>query len=120
MADFTIEPEPWGDPETLRALEAASADGLPLRSVSLYARWWQLETWLRELVYVELRARDGQKWVDSVRAAIGRQYQDAAFTHMSSADSANPLAYLDYSQLIQVIDADWDLFSYAVLNKPSW
>jgi hypothetical protein len=120
MADLTIEPEPWGDPETLRALEAASANGLPVRSVALYARWWQLETWLRELVYVELRARDGRKWVDSVKTAIGRQNQDAAFTHMSSADSANPLAYLDYSQLLQVIDADWDLFKYALLNEPSW
>lgn len=120
MADFTIKPEPWGDTETLSTLEAATASGLPLRSVSLYARWWQLETWLRELVYVELRARDGQNWAEAVKGALGRQNQDAAFTHMSNADTANPLAYLDYSQLVQVIDANWKLFNYALLNKPSW
>jgi hypothetical protein len=69
------------------ALEATTGHWLPPESLALYARWWQLETWLRQLTYVELRARDGQKWVDAVRAASGRQSQDAQFSQMMSTDT---------------------------------
>ncbi|HMJ11324.1 MAG TPA: hypothetical protein VK524_07935, partial [Polyangiaceae bacterium] len=33
--------------------------GLPERVLEAYARLWQLETWLRQLVYVNLRAKAG-------------------------------------------------------------
>lgn len=112
-----------GDGVSDRALRAATVGdtgGLPARSVALYARWWQLETWLRELVYVELRALFGRAWGDAVAAATGRQTQDAAFTHMAGADSDNPLAYLDYSQLIEIVGRHWDQFEYALLRRSSW
>jgi hypothetical protein len=86
----------------------------------LYARWWQLETWLRQLAYVELRARDGQQWDQAVLAASGRQSQDAQFRHMASADTENPLAYLDYSQLIDVIGRNWEQFEPALIRRSSW
>lgn len=38
-----------------RALEATAWE-LPRRVLATYARLWQLETWLRQMVYVELRA----------------------------------------------------------------
>ncbi|MEU4523119.1 Swt1 family HEPN domain-containing protein [Amycolatopsis sp. NPDC024027] len=108
------------DPASAVALNAAAPSWMPWRSLALYGRWWQLEGWLRDLVYVELRARHGEKWGDSVKAAIGRQSQDAAFSHMTGVDNENPLAYLDYSQLLEVIERNWDLFSYALLEKRSW
>ncbi|MFC8615536.1 Swt1 family HEPN domain-containing protein [Micromonospora purpureochromogenes] len=114
------EIEPWSDPRVSRALVAAVANQMPAQSLALYARWWQLETWLRELAYVELRGRYGAAWVDAVKAASGRQQQDAAFTHMSGADNENPLAYLDYSQLLEVMGRHWDQFAYALLEQGSW
>jgi hypothetical protein len=123
VADEKREP-PWtSDLDSDRALRAATASDagvLPARSVALYARWWQLETWLRELIYVELRALYGSTWGDAVKVATGRQSQDAAFTHMAGTDSNNPLAYLDYSQLLPVIQAHWDQFEYALIRRPSW
>jgi hypothetical protein len=120
MISFAIEPEEWGDDETRRALDAAAASGQPHRAVALFARWWQLETWLRELAYVELRARDGKEWTASVEAALYRLNQDAEFTHMTSSDGSNPLAYFDYSKLIAIIGENWDNFGYALLTKASW
>ncbi|MFJ3861044.1 Swt1 family HEPN domain-containing protein [Streptomyces sp. NPDC090085] len=109
----------WSD-DVRGALGRAVAHGMPEGSLALYARWWQLETWLRELVYVELRARYGAKWIDEVKAALGRQRQDAEFKHMSTADSENPLAYLDYSQLLIVVEANWEQMKYALLERKSW
>lgn len=104
----------------LRSATLGDTGPLPARSVALYARWWQLETWLRELTYVEMRSLRGAAWADSARAATGRQRQDAAFRHMAGADNENPLAYLDYSQLINVIDAHWEYLGYALLHREVW
>ena len=93
---------------------------MPSASAALYARWWQLESWLRDLVYVDLRARYGATWATDGRVANGRQAQDATYTHMVGADSENPLAYLDYSQIVQRIGDNWDLFEYALIPRPAW
>ena len=63
--------------------------------------------WLRQFVYVELRGRDGRQWEQLVRAASGRQSQDAQFRHMTSTGTENPLAYLDYPQLQDLIGRNW-------------
>lgn len=113
--------EPWvDDPQTDRALRAAVPSVMPPRSLALYARWWQLEVWLRELVYVELRARYGVSWSDEVKAASSRQKQDATYTHMAGADNENPLAYLDYGQLLEIMSQHWEQFGYALLERRSW
>ena len=51
---------------------------------------------------------------------MGRQSQDASFTHMAGADNDNPLAYLDYSQLLHVLAAHWDQVAYALVERRSW
>lgn len=112
--------DPWADDDTLAAIQVAARNGMPPRALAIFARWWQLETWLRELAYVELRAKHGSDWTSVVSRASGRQIQDAAFTHMESADSQNPLAYLDYSQLVELIADNWDLFGYALIERRSW
>jgi hypothetical protein len=110
----------WLTPLLEETLSVATPGWLPDASVALYARWWQLETWLRDLIYVELRALRGSEWVEAVRLAVKRQELDAEFTHMAGPDNANPLAYLDYSQLLEIIDANWKQFGYALVRKSSW
>lgn len=102
------------------ALEATVEHWLPPQSLALYARWWQLETWLRQLAYVELRALYGMKWEDVVREALARQSQDAQFTHMASTDTENLVAYLDYSQLLRVIGDHWTQFDPVLIHRPAW
>lgn len=119
-APLLKESEPWLVTSDGEAVRTAARLGVPPASLALYARWWQLESWLRELVYVELRARHGRQWDDVVRAASGRQSQDATYTHMQSPDAQNPLAYLDYSQIVSLIDENWETFDYALLTKKAW
>ena len=45
-----------------RSLSTAIAHGVPPLSIAFYSRWWQLETWLRWLVYTELSAAHGRQW----------------------------------------------------------
>src|SRR5947199_9818960 len=106
LQDLGMDSEPtqeWLPPSLETALRSALPNAMPPEAVALYARWWQLETWLRDLAYVELRAAMGSEWRSAAAAATGRLNQDAAYTHMASADSDNPLAYLDFSQLADLI-----------------
>jgi hypothetical protein len=112
--------EPWLGERAESALHAVIPGVMDDTSAALYARWWQLECWLRSLTYVELRAMHGTSWLDAVKAANGRLAQDAVYTHMAGPDSDNPLAYLDYSQLIDVIERFWDQIGYAIFERKSW
>jgi hypothetical protein len=110
----------WRDPAAVSAVAAVVPHYMSARSLALYARWWQLETWLRELAYVELRSLAGKGWTDKLSAASGRQAADAAHTHMAGADNENPLAYLDYSQIVEVMADHWDQFRLGLLERGSW
>lgn len=62
MKDDEDEPTTWArlPDDAADALSAVLDSGdMPPRALALYVRWWQLETWLRTLAYVELRSRDG-------------------------------------------------------------
>jgi hypothetical protein len=123
VSDSFQSDDPWASdlPEGTRGLLARLVShGMPLLALETYARWWQLESWLRELAYVELRARDGVAWAENAKVARGRLASDASFTHMAGPDRENPLAYLDYSQLLDVIDDNWSLFTRTLVVQSSW
>jgi hypothetical protein len=64
-------------PDRTAITEAVRNGDLPTGALALYARWWQLETWLRSLAYVELRAKFGMSWVNELAlAATIRQERD--------------------------------------------
>lgn len=106
--------------DTQSLLARVVSYGLPEGALGAFARWWQLESWLRELAYTELRARDGVTWADNAKMANGRLASDTEFTHMAGPDRSNPLAYLDYTQLLKLIDANWNLFDRTLLVRSSW
>lgn len=98
----------------------ASAYGVPPASFALYGRWWQLETWLRTLVYLELRARYGREWTIKLdERASGRAEADAVRRYMRTPDSENPMAYLDVGRLFTMIADDWDLFEPSCFRSRS-
>lgn len=95
---------PWLDEETRALLNASgSSSGMSPVSLAMYARWWQLETWLRELAYLETRALGLQRWAGYVGQGAKRQRDDSEFSHMLGPDSESSLAYFDYSQLLKLI-----------------
>lgn len=86
-----------------------------------YARLWQLETWLRRMVYVELRAQKGDDWA----AAIDRQKveevqkSDKRLTHMATPEQ-DWLSYMQFSQLRTLVRDNRPLFEPYLPPKNQW
>ncbi len=90
---------------------------MPPEASALYARWWQMETWLRSLVYVELRAREGVRWVDALPAlAASRARSDLRQGYMSTPDAQDRLAYMDTSPLLALLSDNWSVVGGALLD----
>jgi hypothetical protein len=122
---------PWdrAPDEVKSAIARAVTMGTPALSVAFYARWWQLETWLRQLLYLEFRAKWGSEWADHlVPAKAGprgatpsaRATQDTANAYMATPDATNVLSYMDVSILFELIDEHWELFEKTILPKKRW
>lgn len=104
------------------ALSAAWRGHVPPAASAIHARWWQLETWLRSLVYVELRSRYGADWVHqlSPRAAKIQDKDASSHRYMSTPDATDHLAYLDVGELFPIITEHWDLFEPSLLDETVW
>ncbi|MFB7472578.1 hypothetical protein [Kitasatospora sp. NPDC056184] len=105
-----------------RAIGASvGSAGLPTAALALYARWWQLETWLRSLLYVELRAAHGVDWASHIgQGALSRQEKDKLRTYMASPDWDDPLAYLDVGKLFPLLDNSWDLVGPSLFEQSAF
>jgi hypothetical protein len=105
------------------SIARAIGAGVPDRALATYARWWQLETWLRILVYLELMAAQGSAWAGVLSGrALGRWSRDSVNAYMRSPDSVSPLAYLDSGELLELVDRDdlWDLFEPGLVPRVRW
>lgn len=111
-----------GLPNDVRsAMSVAWRNGMPPSASALYARWWQLETWMRSLVYVELRAAYGPDWASRLpKFPEKRRLGDQAFRYMVTPDAQALLAYTDATNLFEIIETDWPLFEDALLQKAVW
>ncbi|MFJ6633324.1 Swt1 family HEPN domain-containing protein [Streptomyces sp. NPDC091376] len=91
---------------------------MPEETLALYSRWWQLETYLRSLIYVELRASHGVDWINHIgQSAMTRQQKDEARSYMATADWEDPLSYLDVGRLFPLLEANWSLVERSLMNK---
>ncbi len=84
---------------------------LPERVLQTYARVWQLETWLRRMVYVELRAHLGDDWKIKVKHEEAQRPQkaDKALVHMPTPEE-DPLSYVQLSELCRIVSENRRLF----------
>ncbi len=96
--------------------------GMPAAASALYSRWWQLETWLRSLVYLELRCAKGSAWADvlSATSSADRQQKDEEYRHMRTPDAQDQLAYLDAGPLLQLTHDQWPLFHLYLPTQKIW
>jgi hypothetical protein len=107
--------------EQIEILDGPLAGGVPPVALAAYGRWWQLETYLREVAYTELRAAFGLKWAEHLsRAATTRAERDQVNAYMASADADEPLAYADASVLFGMIKEKWDVFEPVLLPQVRW
>ncbi|HEX5763417.1 MAG TPA: Swt1 family HEPN domain-containing protein [Solirubrobacterales bacterium] len=107
--------------EQIAVLRAPLAAGVPPSAVAVYARWWQLETYLREVVYTELRAELGTRWTERIDPGVlSRAERDQVNAYMASADADEILAYADVGVLFELIEENWRLFEPILLPRPRW
>lgn len=103
------------------ALASSWSLGVPAYASALHGRWWQLETWLRSLAYVELRAKFGADWTQQIPSkALSYARTEARLAYMPSPDAELLLAYLDIFHLFDIIQAQWTIFEPSLLDKEVW
>ena len=92
---------------------------LPQRVLQTYACLWQFETWLRRMVYIELRAFCGDDWVSMISNYDRSREGDKRLTHMPTPEG-DPLSYTPFSEIKKIISAHWELFSTYFPPKNIW
>jgi hypothetical protein len=92
---------------------------VPDHAVSLFRLSWQVELWLREMVYVELRAHR-VSWTADIESRSRSSYMtnDKALRHMATSH-AEPTSYLTFRDLWKIVleDKNWPLFEPYLLSK---
>jgi hypothetical protein len=104
-------------------------DELTPERLAVFCRLHQLETWFRELVYTETKARFGSAWWTECTNALKRNKdrgiapekslkRDAKHTHMATAEN-DPLWFLSFDSLLKILfDRKlWKLFSPYLTTK---
>lgn len=81
-------------------------------SIQLFPLLWQLELWMREMVYVELRARYAD-WQSEVAQIVRNwpppsQANDKRLTHMKTRHDSG-ISYLSLGELLRIIEKHWNL-----------
>jgi hypothetical protein len=89
-------------------------ESVPSAAVHLFRMSWQLELWLREITYVEVRASRAD-WQEFLKKEIKRWpatalSNDKKLTHMATAHESE-LSYLSFGQLCDLITSNWALWS---------
>lgn len=102
-------------------LQEPLRSGVPEAAVASYARWWQIETYAREVVYTELRAKYGSAWTEHLNPRVpNRAERDRINSYMASADADDMLAYADTSVLFELIEENWELFEKELPPEQRW
>ena len=96
------------------------SDRVPPERLSAYSWLWQFETWLRTMVYVELRARYGDSWETNLtNLNHGAYKKDKKLTHMPTRESL-PTSYMQLGDLLRTISSNWRLFAPYLPPKKLW
>lgn len=102
------------------ALERAQEAGVPIESLALYGRWWQLERWLRTLAYLVLRSAWGSTWTTELARKASKYAANDNYAHIRGPDKEDLIGYLDFGGLVRLIQDQWELFSGFLLPRDIW
>jgi hypothetical protein len=83
----------------------------PADAFRLYGRIWQLETWLREMVYVELKSARGPSWTDDLKSVEAAMATEKRLIHMATRHDS-PLAFMTLGDLWEIMKraSNWPFF----------
>lgn len=122
------QPESWENyprPEVaLMPLERRDPMLPPREAFLLYRYYWQLETVLRDMIYLEFKAADGDNWADRIAAVDPRDHAEDRRGHdhelaYLETPHTGPVTYLLFDQVWNLIlhDDNWRLFESYFLRK---
>lgn len=102
--------------QTLSAVQELSEGVL-----ETYARLWQLEIWLRRMVYVEFCAAYGDEWETHIvtRRAKDSRKADGRLKHMPTPED-DLLSYSTFGDLCSTIENQWNYFQPYLPPKDLW
>jgi Swt1-like HEPN len=82
---------------------------MPADAPMTYIYLWQLETWLRQMIYVEFKSELGADWsnIFQQEKAEKSQQGDTVMTHMPGPER-QLLSFSSLSDLRKIIEARWD------------
>lgn len=111
-----------GPVDAEQALRLVRASGVPVESLALYGRWWQLEVWLRQLAYLVLRAAWGAAWETELNRQATKYAKNDNLVHLVGPDQPDLLGYLDFGSLLGLIEDNdnWKLFEPFLLQRVVW
>ncbi len=94
---------------------------MPADAPVTYIYLWQLETWLRQMVYVELKSELGKAWAAATQLPQAQKsmQSDMDLTHMPGPER-QVLSFSSLSELSKIIEARWDLFGSYLPPKNIW
>lgn len=104
-------------------LAVAAARGVSVDALQIYAECWTLERWLRELLYLELRACHGYNWraqLEDRRESDRMSAERDGFFYMPSDEISAPLAFLGLNELLKTLDKNWKILEPSLLPKKVW
>jgi hypothetical protein len=116
------EPPVW-TPDARHAVDRALENGVPSDAAAFYARWWQLESWLRLLLYLEMRAKWGRSWAQKLPNRTQHKAQrDDENRYIPSPDADSPIAYLDFGDVLALLENDeiWPLVEKSLPPRKRW
>jgi len=92
---------------------------LPNETLQIYARLWQLETWLRRMVRVELMALKGEAFGQDIRCHKKAFEADKTLHHMSTPEE-DALSYAQFSEVKRLMLDNWEVFSTYLPPRNIW
>lgn len=94
---------------------------LPRERLWTYALLWDFESWLRTMVYVELRACYGDGWESKLKKGQAEKAQDhdKNLSHMPTRERL-PTSYMQLGDLLKTVDAEWKLFEPYFPPRDLW
>jgi hypothetical protein len=108
-------------PRATAAVKAGLRSGITSDAITAFVRWFQLETWLRQLVHLEMSAAHGRSWTAHLEnKLLNRASRNTANAYMLSPDEESLLAYGDVADLFSLIEDNWELFETALVTKVCW
>ena len=114
-----VESEKQTEPQLLKTLSAVQE--LPERVIETYARLWQLEIWLRRMVYVEFRAAYGDEWENHIatKKAKDSRSADRRLKYMPTPEH-DLLSYSTFGEVCFTIENQWNYFQPYLPPKDLW